>query len=136
MCSENHCEHEHHEHNHHHDHSKNEEITKEFCGYNNNKDENYWDRTHKTQALQEFTKIIHQLDSPVDYYEHSKEFRDRCGEIEIQLRWGVKASRHYKHAYVIGPAYEHTSYTILSDHDLASYDESVFPWANYDIIED
>ena len=126
MCDHDHNHDHNHEHSHvdvadhHHDHSRNELIARQFLA-----------SPGPGSTLKEFFKIIHDLDSPVDFYEHNQEFRKKCDFITIKLRWGIKANVKYKFAYVmLGEGY-----TILSNYDLACYDHSAFPWEGYNILE-
>ena len=123
-------EHEHHhheEHEHHHDHSKNVKIVQDSGFYQINSVKTY---------LNIFTKIIHKIDSPVDFYDNHKEFRDACAGIDICLRWGRKANHSMKYAFVLQMSNnEGDVFTVQSDRDLEKYDQSVFPWHGCDLFE-
>lgn len=84
-----------------------------------------------------FIKTLRQISSPMDAYEHNKPFRDAVLSAGIEMRWGRVASHRYDHAYVIKYAEQEGCYlTILTDYDFGLWDESSFPWNNYDLFED
>lgn len=84
-----------------------------------------------------FCRTIHKIDSPVDLYQHNERFKKALNSIDIKLRWGTKASRSYRHAYVIPFGDDQGEvYTILTNVDLSGYEKSVFPWESHDLFQE
>jgi hypothetical protein len=133
--------HQHHEHHQHHQHHQHHEH---HHGPGPEETGAIWFIIESLSGLgslqekaQTFTSQIHLISSPVDLWENNVEFRKALEGFGIQLRWGRKASRFVKHAYVLpfGDG-EGEVYTIQTDLHLHLYETGVFPWKSYDLFEE
>lgn len=128
-----------HEHHHGHDHPSKEELAviedtiKQIDEITNAK------VVVVVKALAVFAKNIHKIYSPVDLYDHNERFKKVLNDIGsgIYLKWGRKASHHYKHAYVLNFGTEEgTVYTIQTNYDLDVIDNSSFSWVGHDLFQE
>lgn len=83
-----------------------------------------------------FTEEIHKIPVPMDLWENNQDFKFALQRINIELRWGTKASHSHKHAYVI--PFGHGSgeiYSIWSNVNLDLHEGGTFCWKAHDLFE-